>query len=39
MSRSSGYIVTVCTVTRHPLNQVVCVPLERNESDEVEYKW
>ena len=23
MSRISRYIVTVCTVTRHPLNQVI----------------
>ena len=38
MSRLSRYIVTVCTVTRHPSNQIVCVLLERNESDEVEYE-
>ena len=38
MSRISRYLVTVYTITRHPLNQVVCVLLERNESDEVEYE-
>ena len=39
MSRISRYIVTVCTVTRHPSNQIACVLLEWNESDEVEFEW
>ena len=39
MSSSSRYLVTVCTITRHPSNQIVWVLLERNESDEVELEW
>ena len=39
MSSSSRYLVTVCTITRHPSNQIVCVLFERNESDEVELEW
>ena len=39
MSSSFRYLVTVCTITRHPSNQIVCVLLERNESDEVEFEW
>ena len=39
MSSSYRYLVTVCTITRHPSNLIVCVLLERNESDEVELEW
>ena len=38
MSGLSRYLVTVCTIIRYPSNQIVCVLLERNESDEVEFE-